>query len=135
MKALYIVLLLCLTIILSACSGFGPEKSAETWFQAMATSDGTTALKLTCGTYKADIQNMGLLMGGINMLAGGMVSDAEVDTSSVTFETTAKSGDYATVRVSGTYIQGLMGAAFEQQVDANFIMVKEDGEWKWCGER
>ena len=135
MKALYIILLLCLTIILSACSGSGPEKSAETWFQAMATSDGTTALKLTCGTYKADIQNMGLLMGGINMLAGGMVSDAEVDTSSVTFETTAKSGDDATVRVSGTYIQGLMGAAFEQQVDANFIMVKEDGEWKWCGER
>ena len=135
MKALYIVLLLCLTIILSACSGSGPEKSAETWFQAMATSDGTTALKLTCCTYKADIQNMGLLMRGINMLAGGMVSDAEVDTSSVTFETTAKSGDDATVRVSGTYIQGLMGAAFEQQVDANFIMVKEDGEWKWCGER
>lgn len=69
------------------------------------------------------------------MLAGGMASDAEVDTSSVNFETTAKSGDEATVRVSGTYIQGLMGAAFEQQVDANFIMVREDGEWKWCGER
>ena len=52
MKALYIILLLCSTIILSACGGSGPEKSAETWFQAMATSDGTTALKLTCGTYK-----------------------------------------------------------------------------------
>jgi len=135
MKALYTTVIVCLAMLLSACGGDGPEKSAETWFQAMATSDGVTALKLTCDTYKADIQNTGLLMGGINMLTGGMASDAEVDTSNITFETTDKSGDEAVVRVSGTYIQGLMGAAFEQQIDANFIMVREDGEWKWCGER
>jgi hypothetical protein len=134
-KALYTILLICLAMLLSACGGSGPEKSAETWFQSMAIADGTTALKLTCSAYKADIQNMGMLMGGINMMTGGMASDAKVDTSSVAFETIAKSGDEATVRVSGTYIQGLMGAAFEHQVDANFIIVKEDGEWKWCGER
>ncbi len=135
MRISRIVLFICLATLLSACGGNAPAKAAETWFQAVATADGVTAFKLTCETHKADVQNMGFLMGGLNLFTGGMASDAEADTSDLDFKTTAKKGSEAAVRVNGIYIQGLMGAAMEQEIDTPFVMVKEDGEWKWCGEK
>jgi hypothetical protein len=58
---------------------------------------------------------------------------AEVDLSDLSFETVSESGDTATVHVNGEIMMSLLGAAMPQAIDANIIMVKEDGEWKYCG--
>ena len=125
---------LIITLLLTSCSRSAPAKAAEEWMQATATSDGVTALALTCDEYKPAIQEMGFFMGGMNMLTGGMLSDAEVDTSGLKFETLSKNGNQAVVSISGNIIQGMMGMAIEQPINANLKMLKENGDWKYCGE-
>jgi len=130
-----LLIILTLSLLLTACSGNAPAKAAEAWMQAIATSDGVAALALTCDAYKPAVQEMGFLMGGINMLTEGMLSDIEVDTSGLEFETISKSGNQAVVSVSGSIIQGMMGMAMEQPINATVNMLKEDGDWKYCGDR
>ena len=97
-----ILMILSLSLLLTACGGSAPAKAAEEWMQAIATSDGVTALALTCDEYKPAIQEMGFFMGGMNMLTGGMLSDAEVDTSGLEFETISRDGNEAVVSISGS---------------------------------
>ena len=129
-----LILIVTLSFILSSCGESAPAKAAEEWIQAISTSDGVTALALTCDEYKPAIQEMGFFMGGMNMLTGGMLSNAEVDTSGLEFETISRNGSEAVVSVSGNIIQGMMGVAMEQPINANIYMLKEDGKWKYCGE-
>ena len=129
-----VVIIIVLSFLITSCGGSAPAKAAEEWMQAIATSDGVTALALTCNEYKPAVQELGFLMGSMNMLSGGMLSDAEVDTSGLKFETTSKNGDQAVVSISGSIIQGMMGMAMEQPINVSVYMLKEDGDWKYCGE-
>ena len=130
-----LLIIISLSLLLTACGSSAPAKATEEWMQAIATSDGVTALALTCDEYKPAIQEMGFFMGGMNMLTGGMLSDAEVDTSGLKFETTSQNGNQAVVSISGNIIQGMMGMAMEQPINASVNMLKEDGDWKYCGDR
>ncbi|HFQ92468.1 MAG TPA: DUF4878 domain-containing protein [Anaerolineae bacterium] len=133
----WFILFVGLSFVLSACSGNAPAKAAREWLTALNTGDGVTALKLTCRQYQEEVQNTSLLTAGIGMLgsmAGVDAQSAEVDLSDVKFETVSKNGDTAVVQVKGEMIVGLMGAAIPQQINMSFTMVKEDGDWKWCGQ-
>lgn len=77
---------------------------------------------------------MGFFVGGMNLLTGGLMSDAEADLSGLKFKTVSQIGDEAVVNISGVMVQGLLGAAIEQELNANVVMLKEDGQWKYCGE-
>jgi len=133
-KISLIILIIGLSIIFVACGGDSPDKAAEEWFQAVATFDGASTLTLTCDAYKDEVQSLGFVVFGLNILSGGLAADIEVDTSGLRFNTISQSGNEAVVNVRGSYAQGMLGAAIEQQVDTNIIMVKEDGKWKYCGE-
>jgi len=134
MKIIRLIMLLGLIVVLSGCSGSGAEKAARNWLEAGATADGATALKLTCTPLQADVQMMGFMTAGVGMLTGLNPQDAEVDTSDITYETVSEDGDTAYVHVQGEIITSLMGAAMPQPINSTFKMIKEDGEWKWCGE-
>ncbi len=133
----WLILIVVLLFTLTACSGNAPAKAAKEWLTAASIGDGATTLKLTCQQYQTDVQTMSLLTAGVGML-GGMAGidtqSAEVDLSDIEFETVSKNGGTAVVRVEGQMITSLMGAAMPQPLNMSFKMVKEDGEWKWCGE-
>jgi hypothetical protein len=129
------VVLLLAVFWMTACSGNAPAQAAEAWFQATATSDGATALKLTCEAYREEMQNLSLFMGGFNLLSGGLLSEAGADLSGLEFSVVSRQGDEAVVKIEGEIIQSVLGAAMAQPVNANVLMVKEDGEWRWCGEQ
>lgn len=49
------ILIILVVLLLTSCGGNSPSRTAKDWFGAIATSDGTTALALTCEVYKADV--------------------------------------------------------------------------------
>lgn len=112
----------------------GPARAAKEWVTAVATSDGATALSLTCDSYQDQVQMSGFLTAGLGMLFGVDTQSTEADLSSLEFNTINQAGDTATVQVQGELVLSLLGAAMPQQLDTNMTMVREDGEWKYCGD-
>lgn len=127
------LLIVVMAILLTACTG-GPEMAAREFVEASMTGDGAAALNLTCDQYKEQVQMVGFLAAGIGMLAGIDPQDAEADLSDLDFETVSEDGNMATVNVSGEIMLSLLGAAMPQMVDANIVMIMEDGEWRFCGD-
>lgn len=121
-----------LSLVLTACAG-GPEQAAKEFVEASMGGDGVTALELTCNQYKEQVQMSGFLTAGLGMLVGVDPQSAEVDLSDLNFETVSESGDTATVNVNGEVMMSFLGAAMPQLIDTNLTMVKEDGDWKYCG--
>lgn len=130
-KAIVLIAAL-LTLVLTACSS-GPEQAAKEFIQASMGGDGAVALQLTCNQYKEQVQMSGMLSAGVGMLVGIDPQSAEVDLSDLNFETVSESGDTATVSVNGEAMMSILGAAMPQVIDINLTMVKEDGDWKYCG--
>lgn len=122
-----------LTLVLAACSGSGPSNAAKEWIEASVEGDGTTALKLTCEQYKSNVQTSGFLSAGLGLMFNIDMQDTAVDLSDLEFKVVEESGDAATVHVEGEMIVSLLGAAMPQQLDMDIKMVKEDGDWKFCG--
>lgn len=120
------------TFLLTACAG-GPEKAAKDFLEASASGDGATALQLTCGQFRDQVQMSGFLAAGMGMFLGVDPQSAKVDLSDLKFETVSESSDAATVNVSGEIMLSFLGAAMPQVIDANLNMIKEDGDWKYCG--
>ena len=133
--ALAILALLAVMIILTRGRfSNGPAQAASEWVNAVASSDGATALRLTCDAYQDQVQVSGFLTAGLGMLFGVDTQSAEADLSDLEFSTINQTGDTATVEVQGELILGLLGAAIPQQLDMNLSMVREDGDWKYCGD-
>lgn len=138
MKALRLFLLVSLAAaLLAGCSssGGGPAGVAREWLQASLGADGATALKLTCRDYRNDVQTQGLMTAALGLLTGINTENGQIDVSDLKFETIDKSGDTATVRVTGEIIVSLLGAAMAQDIDMTLLMVKEDGDWLVCGQQ
>lgn len=112
----------------------GPARAAEDWVTAVATSDGATALGLTCDLYRDQVQMSGFLAAGLGLLFGVDTDGSEADLSDLEFNTVRQSGDTATVDVQGELMLSLLGAAMPQQLDMSMTMVREDGQWKYCGD-
>lgn len=131
-KKAFLLIAVLLTLGLVACAS-GPEQAAKEFIEASMGGDGATALQLTCDQYKEQVQMSGFLTAGLGMLVGVDPQSAEADLSDLNFETVSESGDTATVNVNGEVMMSFLGAAMPQVIDSNLTMVKEDGEWKYCG--
>ncbi|HUN22581.1 MAG TPA: hypothetical protein PK299_05530 [Anaerolineales bacterium] len=135
-KLLHTLSLMMVTICLSACSTNNPSGIAKQWMTATLTADGATTLKLTCESMRETVQMQGLLSASFSMLfqTQGMNSqDAKTDLSDIKFDTVERKGDNAVVNVSGEVIVSFLGAAMPQEINESWVMVREDGDWKWCG--
>lgn len=60
--------------------------------------------------------------------------DFEMDVSNIAFETISQEGDTAEVRASGTIRIKTGGEELLEQLDVVWTIVREGGQWKWCGD-
>ncbi len=133
-SARFFILILIGMVVVAGCAGGGPSGVAEQWYEAVATGDGATALKLTCESYQSQVQMAGFLTAGLGLLTGADTQSLKVDLSDVKFTTTSQGGSTATVHMKGEVIVSLLGAAMPQEIDSDLTLIQEDGKWKVCGE-
>jgi hypothetical protein len=128
----FFVLVLVLVVLLSACGASGPASVARDWYKAVATSDGGTALKLTCRAYREEVQMSSFFMAGLGLFTGFDLQGVKVDMSDLKFTVTSQSSDAATVHVEGEVIMSLLGAPMADYVDEDMELIVEDGAWRVC---
>jgi len=121
--------------ILTACGiGDSPKKAAREWLDALVNMDGNTLMDRTCTEQKEAMQEAGLWVSVVGILGQSFTGQQiEADISDVRFETVSRNGDTARVRVTGEIRVAILAFAHAQQMDEEWQMVREDGEWKWCG--
>ena len=133
---LLIILILVLPIILSSCVE-SPERAAKEWFDAMLNMDGNKILDRTCIEQREVIQEWGLLNSAFAILPQlfGLNISSEGDVSGLDFSVTEINSEetIANVRVYGEIRVAVLAFAQAYPVDETWIMVKEDGVWRWCG--
>jgi hypothetical protein len=104
--------------------------------EAVSNQEGTEVLKMTCEAQKEAVQTSGLWAAALGLLLQNEGIDpqkATADLSDLTFETLNSEETSASVRVSGTLYVGYLEAALSYDIDETWSMVKEEGQWKWCG--
>lgn len=122
--------LLTLSIIilalLSACGGGGgdPAAAVERYLTAKVGRDADTVRALLCSDMEHELER--------ETRAFETVSDARIEGLSCTVAGD-DSGDEAIVSCDGRIVAsyGLQETEFDL---SSYRVVKEDGEWRWCGE-
>ena len=124
-------LLLGLIALLAACGGgggdspgtIGPAETVERYLTAKVGRDTDTVRALLCSAAEANLER--------ESRAFETVSDARIEGMKCTV--THESDDAATVSCEGRIVAsyGMEETEFDL---SSYRVVKEDGEWKWCGE-
>lgn len=129
--------LLFLALVLAGCAESGsPAESAQAWLTAVSGSEGATALNLTCLDLRQINRAEDLLggrLGDFFRLVREVGALPEVDVSGITFEVVEQQGDTAVIQVSGPTRLAALGQETTIQLDERWTMIREDGQWKWCG--
>lgn len=135
MKPLRAVAIVVVAVsMLTACgAGDSPEKAAREWLDALVNMDGNTLMDRTCAEQREAVQEAGLWISVFGVLGQSFTGqEIQADISDVRFETVSRSGDTARVRVTGEIRVAILAFAHAQQMDEEWQMVREDGEWRWC---
>lgn len=158
------VLVIVLIILVISALGFGgmqlwrvgkPVYAAEQWFDAMWAMDSETVLDRTCDqeiwvsntlasgasvaglTEYLDITQIpGLdefLIPGIDL--DGLKDEFEIDRSRIEFAEISGGEETAVVTAKGQIRFRILKGWYPYRLDETWLMVKEDGRWKWCGRR
>lgn len=131
-----------------------PTYAAEKWFDAMFAANGYRVMELTCDEeiWVSNVVNGGSVVQGFLEFLGitsipgldilGVAPDLqdlskeiEVDRSQVEFTEVQQSNDSAVVAVNGRLRIRAFGGWFPYRLDEEWLMVREDGQWRWCGRR
>jgi hypothetical protein len=126
MKRVFIgLLLVLLTGLLAACAGEStPEGAAEAvqnYLQAKVDGDVDAIRGLLCAEMESIAPREANTFASVEASLKDVACTAEVD------------GDTARVDCDGTILADYGQEELELEL-SNYRMVKEDGEWKWCGE-
>lgn len=108
-----------------------PEKGAREWTEGTMKLEGTKIASRTCAAQQSNMQEAGAWSSAFAMLVGQQVK-AEV--SDLRFDTVSQSGDNAQVHVYGEVQVAVLALAQTTRIDTTYIMIHENGKWKWCGE-
>ncbi len=117
-----LLLLLVLILILAGCANSVPAQVVEQYLQARITSDVDQLRSLSCAEWEAQV------VLEANSFQG---RDAELWDMSCTAD--EPNGDETIVRCTGTIIVVYEGEENEFPL-TNYRVVREDDEWKMCGE-
>ncbi len=123
MKYPFMLLLLMTLFMLVACAGEGdPSKVVQNYLQAKVDSNATELRSLICSSMEGD-------------LAREVASFASVKASlpEVACTTGNTENGYTLVSCTGKIV-ALYGTENRDIPLSTYRTVKEDGEWKWCGE-
>lgn len=135
-RTTFMLLALAFASALTACGlGDSPEKAAQEWIQAFANLDGNKIAERTCVAQQANVQQAGMWTSVFNLFGQQTIGQqAKTDVSGLKFTKVNSSGNTANVRVTGQIRVAVMALSQTQDVDETWLMVQEDGKWKWCGE-
>lgn len=129
-------LIVAFSLLLTGCAD-SPERAAKQWFDAMLNMDGNKILDRTCLEQRAAIQEWGLWNSAFALLPQlfGLDIKSQGDVSGLKFSRTSINADetVANVRVYGEIRVAVLAFAQAYPVDETWLMIKEDGAWRWCG--
>ncbi|HZQ09838.1 MAG TPA: hypothetical protein VFD70_24890 [Anaerolineae bacterium] len=140
MKNPVIAIALALLLVLSVnCGAIGntetPEQGARAWFDALAAMDGFKVEDRTCKAQQESLRTAGLFATMVQLFGQSQLADkVKIDTTQIDLETVESSGNNAKVRVTGRLRAGIGLAVNSQDLLSVWNMVREDDEWKYCGE-
>lgn len=132
----FLVYFIILLFVLSGCGQEtdDPSAVAEEWFEAMTTIDSAKAMRLTCRQYRDDIETFGLLVGASLFIVEMEPDNVEADISDVTFSVIEQTSNTAVVNIKGDVFFSIHGAPTYDYINLNLFLLKEDGNWKVCGD-
>lgn len=136
MKVLHAVAIIVIAIsVLTACGmGDSPERAAEEWLESSLNMDGNTLMERTCAEQQESVQEAGLWLSVFGILGQLFTGQqTQTDISDLRFNVVNETGNTAHVRVTGQIRTAVLAFAQTQEVDEEWLMVQEDGKWKWCG--
>lgn len=128
-KLLTILLFLALVALPAACGGNGasgggdPAAAVERYLTAKVESDGDTIRALLCSEMEAVLER--------ELRTFESVTGAELEDMACAADPAA--GDKARVACTGRIV-ALYGTEETVFPLAAYRVVREDGEWRWCGE-
>ena len=137
-RLLLVTLALALTSTFAASCGVpdSPEEAAKEWLQAVVAQDGLKMDDRTCSALKDQLRQdafwgTALLTLGQNLLG----REVKADLSDLNITTLKSSPDAARVRVKAR-IRAAVGLNVQaEEINGTWEMIKENGTWKYCGER
>lgn len=115
-----------------AASGDTPAAAAERFVDAATRLDGLQINDLTCDAKRDEVLSQSATASGLFVYFG--LPAPQSSTKAMTYDTVSEKGDEATVHVRGHFTAAILGFAQTMPVDATFLMRREDGQWKFCGE-
>lgn len=115
----------------------GPAGAARRYLQAAVAYDGNELARRTCAAQQQALMEAGLVITALNMIANYYVDmgleDVDFDLSDLEFTVVSRTGDRAVVRISGELRTSILLLSVPGRVDDTWLMVREDGRWKYCG--
>lgn len=134
-------LLCAATVIVTAAAALAacgtqdsPERAAEEWLEAFANMDGNKLMERTCAEQQRNAQETGVWLSAFALLVQSLTrQQTEIDISDVGFDVIEEAGDRARVRVTGQIRTAVLAIGRIQEIDEVWLIVREDGQWKWCG--
>ncbi len=129
-----LVLLLCVTLLLTACSaGGGPAIDAtRNWLQALADLNFKQVLNLTCSTPRIHDAVELRLDPLIDIQETLQSLKGQYDFSGLKFEELSNDGHTATVRLSGKLLLKVLGQTQAYDIYEQVGVVNENDVWKVC---
>jgi hypothetical protein len=126
---------LIITSMLTGCIGDKASKNAKQWYRAVNNLDGLRADELTCSTRRSEVRSWMAIGSAFLGLGQSVAGDLEIDVdiSGVSFQTIENYDGQAIVAVHGEYRGAVGGIVSTDVIDERWLMIVEDGTWKWCG--
>ena len=126
---------LMIASLLVGCGSSGtPEEAAREWLQAQLDLDGNALAATTCAAQQSSVQTAAVWTSALSILGKEFIGEQmKGDGSDLHFEAFGEAGQSAQVRVTGDLRVAVLLVSQTLQVDERWLMVRERGEWKWCG--
>lgn len=133
-----VLLIVVATVLLVSCSsGDAPAAAAREWYIAINTMEALEADGLVCQAkreeFRREMETGSTLLIFGQLLLGDNIK-IELDTSDVEFISVEEEEERAIVEAKGEMRAAVAGSVSSEILDERWLVVEEDGGWKWCGE-
>lgn len=115
----------------------GPSAAARRYALAAAALDANELARRTCESRQLELLQTGVILTALSMIGEyyvGIGLDAlNTDVDDLEYVTLREDAAEAEVYVSGEMRSSLVFISIPIVIDEYWLMVREDGHWKWCG--
>lgn len=122
-----LVLLISLSALLAACADEGSaSKTVENYLKAKVSADEDKLINLSCKDWEIQARTKD----------AQSFKSVEAELNGLSCKDAGKQDDFTLVACEGTITAVYDGEQREQDLSAiTYLAIKEDGEWKMCGEQ